>query len=364
MSSSSSEVSWLNNVNVQMNRYFPLPFMIFGTIGLLLNIIIFTRRTLFVNSCVQYLLCNTFSNIIVLYWVVVTRIFSDGYGNDLSLRSDIFCKIRYFLTYYSRTLSTWSIVLACIDRWLSSINARNRFNTISFARQMIFITCLICFLSYLHVLFLFGIQTTPGSSSVTCYALPGIYRAFSDVQYLVFYAIGPPIFMLIFGLLTLKNLRRTRRLVMPTANLQTQLKLNPTKRRDSQLLAMLLLQIIIIIIFTLPFAIQKLIDTFTLSIKRVPLQQAQYDLLTAILRLLSYGSHAFGFFFYTLSGRIFRTELLRIINSIYRFFTGKNLITPGRSTVVGMTFMRNDIDTIHTIAHQQERRGENMPNIE
>jgi hypothetical protein len=170
--------------------------------------------------------------------------------------------------------------------------------------------------------------------------------------------------MLIFGLLTLKNLRRTRRLVMPTANVQNQLKLISTKRRDHQLLAMILLQIIIIIIFTLPFAIQKLIDTFTLSIKRTPVQEAQYNLLTAILRLLSYGSHAFGFLFYTLSGRIFRTELLRIINSIYRFFTGKNLITPGRSTVVGLALMRNDIDTMHTIPHQQERRGENMPNIE
>jgi hypothetical protein len=349
--SSSSAVSWLNYVNVQLNRYFPLPFMILGTIGLILNIIIFTRRSLFNNSCVQYLLANTLSNIIVLYWVVVTRIFSDGYANDLSIRSNTFCKIRYFLTYYSRTLSTWFIVLACFDRWLSSNQARNRFNTVLFARQLIFIICIVCFLSYLHICFLFNIQTS--SSSLTCYANPGIYQVFSDLQYLIFYALGPPILMLIFGLLTIKNIRRNRRLVQPTANVQNQSNIN---RRDNQLLTMLLLQVMIIIIFTLPFAIQKLVNTFTTTTNQTSLQKAQYNLLTGTLRLISYGSHAFGFYFYTLAARIFRTELLKIINKIYRFFTGKDLFAQTRSTILGMTVMKTDGTVTQTMDYQHERR--------
>ena len=355
----SSDVTYLNYINIQLNRYFPLPFLIFGTIGLFLNIVIFTRRSLFNNSCVQYLLSNTLSNIIVLYWVVVTRIFSDGYGNDLSLRSDIFCKIRYFLTYYSRTLSTWFIVLACFDRWLSSIQAKHRFNTVRFARQLILLTCIICFISYFHVLFLFGIQTNPVSLAISCYALTGIYRLLSDIQYLFFYALGPPVLMLIFGLCTLNNLRRTRRLVQPIPNIQNQAKLNSIKRRDSQLLIMLLLQIIIIIIFTVPFAIQKLMDTVSVQTQQTSLQKAQYNLLTGLLRLLSYGSHAFGFFFYTLAARIFRTELLKIINTTYRFFTGRYLLTPTRSTIFGMTLMKGDMDVTQTMDYQKERRVEN-----
>lgn len=356
--STSSEVAWFNYLNIQMNRYFPLPFVIFGTIGLLLNIIIFTRRSLFGNSCVQYLLCNTLANIIVLYWVTVTRIFSDGYGIDLSIHSDLFCKIRYFLTYYSRTLSTWFIVLACIDRWLSSIQAHNRFNSVRLARQTILIICIVCFISYFHVLFLFGIQITSLTAAPTCYALTGIYRLLSDLQYLIFYALGPPILMLIFGIATLKNLRRNRRFVQPTLSTAHQSKLASTKRRDNQLIAMLLLQIMIIILFTLPFAIQKLIDTLSLQIQQTPVQKAQYNLIAGILRLLSYGSHAFGFFFYTLSAKIFRTELLKVCNRIYRFFTGKNLITPRRTEIFGMTFIRNDVDLTQIMDYQQERRGE------
>jgi hypothetical protein len=355
--STSSEVAWLNYVNIQLNRYFPLPVMIFGTIGLILNIIIFTRRSLFNNSCVQYLLANTLSNVIVLYWVVVTRIFSDGYANDLSIRSNTFCKIRYFLTYYSRTLSTWFIVLACMDRWLSSNQARNRFNTVSFARKIILITFIVCFLSYLHICFLFIIQTSAGSSSLTCYATPGVYQVFSDLQYLIFYALGPPILMLIFGLLTLKNLRRNRRFVLPISNVQNQLKINSIKRRDNQLLAMLLLQVMIIVIFTLPFAIQKLLNTLMPTTNQTSLEKAQSNLLTATLRLISYGSHAFGFFFYTLAARIFRMELLQIINRIYRFFTGKNLFMPTRSTIVGITVMKNDGNMTQTMDNQQERQG-------
>jgi hypothetical protein len=128
------------------------------------------------------------------------------------------------------------------------------------------------------------------------------------------------------------------------------------KRRDVQILAMLLLQIIIITVFTLPFAIQKLVDTFSLQIQRTPLQTAQYNLLTATLRLLSYGSHAFGFFFYTLSGRIFRTELFGIINRISRFFTGKKLISAISGVNFPMTIIRNEINVTQTMDPQQQRR--------
>ena len=354
--SSSDYIDWLNYVNVQMNRYFPLPLIILGTIGVVLNVIIFTRRSLFTNSCVQYLLANTLANLVVIYWVAVTRIFSDGYANDLSIRSDTFCRIRYFLTYYARTLSTWFIVLACSDRWLSSAQARNRFTTVSFARKIIVITCLLCFICYAHVLVLFGTQTSSTSSTVTCYAAAGSYRLLSDLQYLIFYAVGPPILMLFFGLLTLRNIRRNRRLVLPSTNVQNQMQSQSIKRRDNQLLAMLLLQVLIIIVFTLPFAIQKLVDTFNTNTSQTRLQKAQYSLLTGILRLISYGSHAFGFFFYTLAARIFRIELFKIINAAYRCVTGKNFFTPTRSTMFGLTVMKNEVDMTQTVHNQQEQQ--------
>lgn len=354
--SSSEYIDWLNYINVQMNRYFPLPFIILGTIGVFLNVIIFTRRSLFNNSCVQYLLANTLSNLIVLYWVAVTRIFSDGYGNDLSIRSDTFCRIRYFLTYYSRTLSTWFIVLACSDRWLASNQARNRFNTVSFARKAILIACALCFVCYFHVLFLFGTQRSSNSSTVSCYAMLGVYRLLSDLQYLIFYAVGPPVLMLLFGLFTLRNIRRNRSLVLPTNNVQNPLQVQAIKRRDNQLLMMLLLQVLIIIVFTLPFATQKLVDTFNTTANQTRLEKAQYALLTGILRLVSYGSHAFGFFFYTMAARIFRTELLKIFNAIYRCLTGKNFFTPARSAIFGLTLAKNEVDMTQTVHHQQDQR--------
>jgi hypothetical protein len=113
----------------------------------------------------------------------------------------------------------------------------------------------------------------------------------------------------------------------------------------------------IIIIFTLPFAIQKLINTFTTTTNQTSLQKAQYNLLTGTLRLISYGSHAFGFYFYTLAARIFRTELLKIINKIYRFFTGKDLFTQTRSTILGMTLMKTDGTVTQTMDYQHERRA-------
>lgn len=351
---------WLNQLNVELNRYLPLPFAIFGTIGLTLNIVIFTRRNLFRNSCVQYLLGNTVANYVVTYWVIVTRILSDGYGNDLSLRSDIFCRFRYFLTYYARTLSTWSIVLACVDRWFSSSQANTGYNTVRLARIVMVIASFVCFLSYFHILFLFGIQTRPNSTSVTCYAQTGVYRIISDLQYLIFYALGPPILMLIFGILTLNNLRRNRRLVMPQSQNNSSSLSQSSKKRDAQLLVMLLFQVLIIIIFTLPFAIQKLVETFTIQAPQTPVERAQYSLLTGALRLFSYGSHTLGFFFYTLAARIFRMELYRLINACCYRLTGKVLFVSKSVATRGMTMMRNDIDgATHTMDYTQDRRGGN-----
>lgn len=353
---------WFNYINIQLNRYLPLPFVVFGTVGLSLNIVIFTRRNLFRNSCVQYLLGNTLANYVVLYWVIVTRILSDGYGNDLSLRSDFFCRIRYFLTYYARTLSTWSIVLACVDRWFSSSQAKTRFNTVRFARFILLAASILCFISYFHIFFLFGIQTS--TTSISCYARTGVYRLISDLQYLIFYALGPPILMFLFGVLTLNNLRRNRRLVMPQSQTNSSSLSQSSKKRDAQLLVMLLFQVLIIIVFTLPFAIQKLVDTFTIQSQQTALQRAQYSLLTGTLRLFSYGSHTLGFFFYTLAARIFRLELLRLINSCSYRMTGRILFhTKSGTTRAGATMMRNDYEgATQTMDYTQERRGGNRYN--
>ncbi|CAF4956798.1 unnamed protein product, partial [Rotaria sp. Silwood1] len=213
-STSLNTIAWLNSMNVQLNRYLPLPFLVLGTIGVILNIIIFTRRSLVINSCIHYLLANTIANFIVLYWVVITRIISDGYKIDPSITSDVFCKMKYFLTYVSRTLSTWFLLLACIDRWASS----------------------------------------------------------------------PALMMLAFGLATLRNLRQTHRQVLSNGTQTTK----STARRDHQLFAMLIMQVALIIVFTAPFAGQKLYDTFMLNVKKSSLEIAQDNLYAGIVRILSY----------------------------------------------------------------------------
>jgi hypothetical protein len=193
-------------------------------------------------------------------------------------------------------------------------------------------------------MFLFGIQINSTTLAVTCYARVGIYRVLSDLQYLIFYALGPPPLMLLFGLLTLNNLRKNRRLVQPDSHRTNQSTSNTSKKRDTQLLVMLLFQILIIIGFTLPFAIQKLVDTFVSRVEQTAVEKAQYSLLTGTLRLLSYGSHTLGFFFYTLAARIFRLELIRIVNKLFRFFIRRSLFRSTRPVVSqGTTNIRHDI---------------------
>lgn len=105
-----------------------------------------------------------------------------------------FAIVRYFLMYVLWTLSTCIILLACIDRWISSIKAHRHYNSVPFARIVILVTTIISIISFFNVLIYFGVQKT--STLTTCYAMSGPYRIFSDRQYLFFYSFGPPFLMI------------------------------------------------------------------------------------------------------------------------------------------------------------------------
>jgi hypothetical protein len=110
----------LTSVTFWINHIIPIFQIIFGTFGNLLNIIIFTRRSLRTNPCSMYFLISSINNIFVICVALIPRYLSTNWNLDPSATNNILCKLYYFFIYASLNLVLCFIVLASIDRYLST----------------------------------------------------------------------------------------------------------------------------------------------------------------------------------------------------------------------------------------------------
>ena len=93
---------------------------------------------------------------------------------------------------------------------------------------------------------LIGVTILPGPTGPFCYIQPGPYTLFGTLYSIIINYSLPPILMIIFGLLTIANVRQAQRQIRPIA------AGGYTQRKDRHLLHMLLFQVLINIVFTIP----------------------------------------------------------------------------------------------------------------
>ncbi|CAF3109361.1 unnamed protein product, partial [Rotaria sp. Silwood2] len=144
------------------------------------------------------------------------------------------CKIEFFAFFVARVMSFWSIVLACIDRFLhSSANIHmRRLSSLKTARLAIGITTVSMFILYSHMIIYYEIGNVTnqfGQIIPKCQGQAGFYRTFIAFWHMVFFSLCPSFLMLLFGWLTLNNIRRQRRIV-PLGSENNQIS-RPTDRQ-------------------------------------------------------------------------------------------------------------------------------------
>jgi hypothetical protein len=286
-----SNLSSFIGATTQFNRYSPMPVFILGFIGNIFNIIIFTRRSLFKNSCTVYLLLGTCMNMNVLFFGLLIRSLMNGFNIDVIGNSLVLCRLRYMILHPSYTLSSWFLVLASIDRFcITSQNVRLRkFSSLSIARRTSVVASCVCLVMYIHVLGLFEIEQL--KSGPYCYAKVGFYRVFYDFLFSTSFSFLPPILMILIGLASVHNIRLARIRIVITRTTVSQLN-----KKDNQLILMLLVQLIATILCTLPNAIQKLYLTFTVNDIKSPFRSAIENLMSQITRQLLYINASMSFY--------------------------------------------------------------------
>jgi len=299
----------------------PLLFL-FGMMGNFFNLIIFTRRAFFKQSCSLYFVAISINNIAMYFIGLTTRILSDGFQIEIfGGNSNVYCKIRTYLVNVLFAISSWFFVFASLDRYYSTKQSglkRQRFCSTSMALKLISLTIFGCLLIHIHIIIYYQYffkQNPYNVRSLICTTDNIVYTIFFSFFILIFYSLLPPILMSVIGILTLNNIRQVRQKINPTI-------IQRLARRDiNQVRKNLSVQIISLIILTIPHSCYYLYMGFTTN------QQSNKTNLTRecekfslnIARLLLYFNYGSSFYIQIIISKIFREEFLRFIENLKRY---------------------------------------------
>jgi hypothetical protein len=361
----SSLVNNLNSLSFWMNRYVPPLLIILGTFGNVLNLIIFTRRTLRTNPCSLYFLAGSINNLFAVYVAILSRYLSFSWNLDITNTNTVLCKLRLLFVYVSPTLVLWFPILASIDRFFSSSKSvqLRQLSSLPVARKNIVFMTIFMYLIFSHVL-IFGKPVLSGSTS-SCTFYSNTYNIFFSFFFLIVASILPLVLMCVFGILIIRNVRSIRNRVAPQNH---DARTERMRSNDRQLFIMLLFQLLITALLTTPYAtasVYNVISTTILNYKGSTSQQAIFSFVNSLTRILSYSNAIVGFYIYTLSGPKFRSEVKRCI----QYALKSTLTTMGlmrylpqrvQRAIAGETEMeiqhepviRGTINTVHPIQHR------------
>jgi RNase P subunit RPR2 len=245
------------------------PIIIFiGTIGCVLNLIVFTQKNLRKNPCSIYFIAYNLANLIYINSTTLSVILEVGYQIDASVYNLPICRLRIYVGFLFDCLSPFYLILTAIDRILiTSPNALTRQkSTRRLAYACLGGGTLFWILFHIHALILPNILQL-GPEFFVCYFDQSVYVAlisyYSIVKQIV--AISSLIFC---GLWSIKNIRSTRRITATNDLSVTRIggvtgNLQSTSSKDRQLMSMLLMDITIYALFSFAYGIYLIYEQIT-----------------------------------------------------------------------------------------------------
>ncbi len=292
---------------------------LFIVITSILNVCVLSRRTLRSSPCTYYFLASIPPILLYLIVAPVSMILQNRYGFYISGTS-ITCKICPYLIYTTSLLYGLMLACASIDRFCSSsISVRLRhLSQVRVARKIIIIIWILSLIYMSPFIFIYNYDPTNTNTnkcmqSSTTTTLTAVYL----MSRVILYYFLIPICLIIFGLLTISNIRNQKRRVNPVN--QT----NIHRRTEGQLARMLIIQVALYILFFTPSCIIYILVTFVPS-----MNTSYYATIRSLAGVWLQGGYFISFFLYVLTGKIYRQELKkmfkcdRIHNNVHRIPMG------------------------------------------
>ncbi|UJR11154.1 hypothetical protein I4U23_015335 [Adineta vaga] len=307
----------LETATQQINRYLTIFLLLLGVIGNLCNCVIFTQRNLRSNPCSVYFLAVAIINLVVCIATLTPRSI-DGWNKnaDLVETVSVLCRLLMYLVFSTRCIASWFIAFASVDRYLvSSPNIhRRQMSTLKNAYLCIILICILSFLVWIAIFFCFDANQI--GTPIKCYTTSDVCQMYINLAHAFLIVILPILVMLLFGFWTIANIRQRRRIVENSTSEQ----IVPRNRRsESSLTIMLLLQVFIVTLLSLPFAVMILYITWTFYYEKSLLQQIIEGFLFNMFLLMIFVPNCISFYLYTLSGSVFRQTFIDVGKKLKRY---------------------------------------------
>jgi len=100
--------------------------ILIGFFGNLLNLIVFSSKTMRKNSTFRYLFYLSAIDLLVLITCTTDSLLAYVYYIMIRLQSDFFCKIHTFMSYFLTDMSSLILMIVSIDRVLIIKNQSNK----------------------------------------------------------------------------------------------------------------------------------------------------------------------------------------------------------------------------------------------
>lgn len=198
----------LSIVQQQFVDYLPLIFVIFGLVGFIGNALTFLHRELRSNTCCIYTFCSSIADVMNIGFNLLPLFLSRKYGiNSPWTRMASLCKFYIFFLGFFPHLSVNLLLTSTIDRYASTCKLGSylrRLNQFKMVPWLILFTIITSSLVSLRgaILYQYGTACT-----VTQPLL-------NNILYIILQGVMLPVAMLIFVLLTFRNVHNSRQRVV------------------------------------------------------------------------------------------------------------------------------------------------------
>lgn len=255
-------------------------------------------------SMFQDFLGSSLSGIVLLFIGIFPQLYALYSSTNPFLTINSFCKTRMYWNQVSAMSCRWLLVLACIDRWISSsMNHRIRsFTTVTLTRSIVLITIVFWHILPIHTLIYSQIEPPNYRSCSISSPSIAVYHRFYTI---IMGGALPTFIVMICSYFLWKNFQQRQQRLLIMCHLTERRR----KIRDQQVLLMLLVQILIFFISTIPFMSFNIYDTLTQSMIDKSIERKSIEAsIKTITELLIY-LITLSFYSNTLVSRTFRKEL-------------------------------------------------------
>ncbi|CAF1075027.1 unnamed protein product [Adineta steineri] len=283
-----------------------------GLLGNMCNCIVFTQPAHRRTPCSLYLLAMSIFASLYLIWSNFPFLYQLEH-NDPQTQSVVYCKMRLYGSHVLGQCVRYLIVCACADRfYVTRANPRIRsLSSVHMASKFILIVVTTWVVTGSHLLIFLDLRTG------VC-GLFGSYKLFYSIYATILIAIVPQMLMSIFSFLTIRSLHQLH-------GAQTLLR-----QKDRDLMRMLIVELIINIFTSVPYATNLIYGAGTLSVvnksaERLEVESFLNFLSNFFINMLS----ATPFYLFITSSRSFRQEFFQILKRWwYKYILRRTQVAP------------------------------------